>query len=171
MKQYIIPGIFLAGTLFFGILYVVGPPQPGKVVNLREEASEGAVQYNRIEQFKKETEVKMEIRKQQAQMEKRVARPELDPGFAKRNRYHETPINRIGNTGAAATELHNPGVNEAMNLDQRMDAFLAKLEDHEQMDKIQRAEYVKKVIAEAEKMGFKVEVDDDMNIKNIQKLK
>ncbi len=168
MKYYFVPGLFLLGTLFFGYLYIVGPDPyvttPGVI---SPKTSGNTISYNKLEQYKKEAQVKLDIQKQRAEIEKTVEKPLLDPNYRKRTKFHEAPVN--ADVGPAAYDLNEEGINEPVNLDQQMDAFLAKKQRYEELEKEQRQRYVKAFIKEAYKMGYVVKVNDKMEIVSVDK--
>ena len=68
MKYYFVPGLFLLGTLFFGYLYIVGPdPYATNPGVLSPKTSGNTISYNKLEQYKKEAQVKLDIQKQRAE--------------------------------------------------------------------------------------------------------
>lgn len=166
MKQYIVPIIFLSGTLFLGYLYVKGPSPKHRA--MRGQASKKGVSFNKLQQYKKEVQIQHEIRKQAAEMRKVVGKPELDPGYKKRNRFHHLNLDK--NLGPAADELGRGTDDEPVNLDQRMDAFLAKKQEYEELETAQRRAYVETFIDEAYKMGYRVTISPDLEVTNVEKI-
>jgi phosphosulfolactate synthase (CoM biosynthesis protein A) len=51
-----------------------------------------------------------------------------------------------------------------------MDAFLARKEQYQMMEKAQRKAYVEAFLNEARKMGFEVKISDDLQIQSIEKI-
>ena len=96
-----------------------------------------------------------------------MEKPLLDPNYRKRTKFHEAPVNT--DAGPAAYDLQEEGINEPVNLDQQMDAFLAKKQRYEELEKEQRQRYVKAFIKEAYKMGYIVKVNDKMEIVSVDK--
>ncbi len=169
MKQYLIPILFLSGTLFFSYLFVVGPPrgEPKKEPAFSVK-KQGTIPYNRLRNLQQQTQVSMDLRRQQAVLNKVGRKPNLDPAHSKRHPIHETGLDR--DLGPAADDLANEGSREALTLDQRMDEFLARRQQYQEMEQVKREQYVDAFIAEARRMGFRVRVNDAMEIVDVQKI-
>ena len=169
MKQYFIPALFLAGTLFFSYLYLAGPlfGRGGILTGL--PSSERSIKYNQLQQLKQETAVKMDIEKQQALINKRLASPDLEAGYDKKNKFHKTEPGY--DLGPAATDLDSESSYEAMTLDQRMDEFLARKQEFEEIEEAQKQAYVEAFILEAKKIGFIVKINSDLEIESVTKIK
>ena len=170
MKEYFVPGLFLAGTFVFAYLYLAGPPEGGsQKPTQRGEASIGdKANYGKLQQYRKELLVKKQILKQEALLRKNRDRLDLDPNFHKNNHFHET--NLADEIGPAAEDLSRGSYNEPMNLDQRMDAFLAKKQQYEQMEQAQRERFVESFINEAYKMGYVVKVNEAMEVVDVRRI-
>ena len=87
MKEYFVPGIFLAGTFVFAYLYLAGPPagDPQKPVHRGEASLDHSSNYGKLQQYRKEVQIKKQILKQEAMLRKNRDRLELDPNFRKNN--------------------------------------------------------------------------------------
>ncbi len=168
MKYYFVPSLFLFGTLFFGYLYISGPSSMTTRLVPHQGKGKG-ISYDTLERYKKEAQVKLEIQKQRAEIQKSINKPLLDPNFAKQNEFHETVIS--ADVGPAASDTMEESINEPVNLDQQLDAFLAKKQRYEDLEKAQKQLYVKTFIKEAYKMGYEVKVNDKMEITSVKKLR
>ena len=167
MNRYFVPGLLLVGTLFFAYMYVVGPNQLDDFD--MKNGGKGRVPFNQVQQLKKETEIKMGIKQQRADMNKRLGGPMLDPGKSKRNQFHKTNV--YGGADPKAIDLDDNRHNEGMSLDQKMDEFLAKRQQFEEMADAQRKLYVESFVKEAESMGYKVLINTDLEIVSVEKTK
>ena len=165
MKQHLIPGLFLAGTIVFTYLYIFGEPPKKENHNIRYEASEGKLSYDKLRLLKKETEIKMEIQQNSANFRKKVPRPELDASYSKRNKFHDARLhNDLGYSRS------NDGFDEPVSIDQQFDAFLAKRQEYEEMEEARKKMFVERFIEESRAMGYKVEVDENLQVKNVQRI-
>jgi hypothetical protein len=169
MKDHFIPGLFLAGTLFFAYLYVVGPidGDPNEST-LSVERKAGSIPYNRVQNLKQQTSLRMGLEKERALLDQSQRRANLQAGQNKATPYDPTFQE---DAGPAAYDVDNKRSYEALTLDQRMDEFLAKRQQYEELEKIKREEYVDQFIMEARSMGFDVKVGSDMKIKSVKKIK
>jgi hypothetical protein len=152
------------GTLFFGYLYLQDPTD---TLFPQSEENQGSIKYNQLQQFQQETDIKMDIEKQKAQMNKKLGGPELDPDHQKNNKFHKTELRKEADP--RIYDLQDSSSDKAMTLDQRMDEFLAKKQRYEEMEKNQKNLYVKQFIKEAYSMGFIVVVNDKMEIESVTK--
>lgn len=168
MNQNLIPGLLLAGTLCLGYLYWVGDT-PSNHGSLRPNPGQDAIQYNRVQQYAKEQEVRRDIYEKQAQFNKIKKRELLDPNFRKEETFHES--NPQESLGPAARDLSQDKGYKALTLDQRMDAFLAQRHRYEALEKAKKERYVQEFIKEARGMGFHVEVNDDMEIIDVREIR
>lgn len=166
MNRYFVPALLFAGTLFFGYLYINEPGQ--SAYSTYSQPDSGSVRYNQLQQLRQETAVKMDIESQQAQMAKRIQSPQLDPGKRKKNAFHKTELS--SGTDPKTYDLEEASSYEAMTLDQRMDEFLAKKQQYEELEKSQKSAYVKAFVKEAYKMGFIVKVNSQMEIESVEKV-
>ena len=167
MNNYLVPGFFFAGTLFFIYLTLTGPA-PDSAANGRDTSTtQKGVPYNRVNQYRRETEVAVDIRRERAAIGKERARPELDPSYRKRKKFHDSPVETT--QSAAARELDQGKRTEPLNLDQRLDAFLAKKQAFEEMEEAKRREFVERFIKESVKMGYDVQVNDRLEIIKFEK--
>lgn len=166
MSRFFVPAMLFLGTCFFGYLYIVGP-QDGTTLNLTRPGK-GSVPYNQLKQYEKETQMKIDIDKQQLQMKKVVGGPQLNPGQAKKNDFHKTQL--LKDEDPKAIDLRDPSTLETLTLDQRMDAFLAKKQRFEDLAEAKRKLYVERFIEEALAMGFIVEVNENLEITKVQKI-
>lgn len=166
MNRYLLPALLFLGTLYFGFLFLQGPGHPQSME--KKQSKQGAMSYSQVQQLKKETAIKVGIRQQQAQMDKRVGGPELDPGYKKRNKFHNMELN--GNPTPVAASLEQRSDEEPMTLDQRMDEFLARKQRYEQLAESQKREYVTRFIHEAYKMGFVVKVNENLEVISVEKV-
>lgn len=166
MNQYIIPGLFLAGTLFFGYLYIAGPMGDSSE-NTMGIDPRGKASYNRVQNLRQQTSVSMGLKKEKALLERGGRKPELEAGKDQQSSFHHLDINE--DLGPAAKDVDNRKSWEAMTIDQRMDEFLAKKQHYLEMEQIKKKEYVKKFIDEARAMGFDVVINDQMEIVSVRK--
>lgn len=166
MKQYLVPGLFLAGTLFFAYLYVFGPV--GQEAPISTDLKSGGIPFGKVEQYRQETAIKMDIMKQQAEVNRHGDRPELDPSYKKNNDFHETTIN--GSLGPAARDLEDASVTQPMTLDQRMDQFLAQKQRYQTLEASQKQLFAEKFIEEARKMGFEVKINDNLEVIDVKEI-
>ncbi len=166
MNQYIIPGILFSLTLFFGYMFLTGPV--GNSQRPVPKENEGRVSYNRLRNLKEQTRVRLDLKKQQAQLARTGEKPVLDPNADKRNSRHELDLNE--DYGPAAHDIDARQSASAMTLDQTMDEFLAKKEQMREMEEIQREEFVRRFIEEARRMGYEIEINDDMEIIRAKKI-
>ena len=166
MKTYLFPFLMLTGTVIFSLLYIrgVGPGEHLDIISKQK----GSVRYSQLQQLRRETAIKVELESKTAEMNKKVNKPDLDPGFLERNSFHKTEMNF--NPPANAKDLEDEGASEALTLDQRMDAFLAKKQWYEQQEASKKKAYVEKFVHEAYKMGFEVQVDDQFQITSVRKI-
>lgn len=170
MKTYFVPILFLLGTCFFGYLYLTGShPDADGAEGYGRNGHGNGIRYGKLEQYKKEAQVKMDIQRQRAEMEKSIERPLLNPNYGKENKFHEAVINT--DVGPAAYDTSEEGSDEPVNLDQQLDAFLAEKQRYEELEVAQRQSYVQAFIREAFKMGYKVQVNDQMEIVSVEKTK
>ena len=168
MKQYIVPGLFLAGTILFAVLYVVGPSNNGGKGIASSETSQGAIRYNRVQNLKNQANIRQDLKRQQAILNRRMNKPGLDPDRHKKSGFHTTDLNK--DLGPAAEDLDSGGSVGALTLDQKMDEFLAKREVFEEIENAKRQEYVDTFVREARQMGFDVKVDDNFDIVSVNKI-
>ncbi len=167
MNQYIIPGILFCLTLFFAYLFVAGPIGGADIVDSSDLS--GKVSYNRLQNLKEQTKVRLDVKKQQALLEQTGAKPILDPEADKKNSLHQLDINE--DYGPAAFDVNKRKSASAMTLDQKMDEFLAERQHFDEMEKLKKQEYVRRFVEESKRMGFEVKINDDMEIVSVKKLK
>lgn len=169
MKDYFVPGLFLAGTLIFAYLFVVGPPQQEKAHSLTEKNFQGKTSnFEKLEQYRQEMRVKKDILQQRANLQKRRDRQELDPNYNKRNSFHETKL--AEDLGPAAEDLNNGTFDEPMTIDQKMNSFLEKKQQYELLEQAQQRLYVETFLKEAYKMGYIVKVNENMEVVDVQRV-
>ena len=170
MNRYLLPILLFSGTVYFAILYVIGPQPRTRGVPLPQPARKtGSVPYSKIQQMKQETAIKVGIRKQQADMRKRIRRPELDPSYKLKKKFHKTEHHE--GFHPVGQDMEDGSIEEAVTLDQRMDDFLAERQRFEMLEASKRKLYVKRFIMEARKMGFKVKVSENLEVVDVQKIK
>ncbi len=166
MGRYIPPLILFLLTLYFAFLYLQGPKVPDFLGN--QAPSEGSIPYNQIEQYQKETQIKLSIKKQQAEMNKQMGGPELNPGQSAKNKFHKTDFNK--GVDQKVIDFSDQENYEALTLDQRMDQFLAKKQKYDELELAQKKAYASAFIKEARMMGFDVKVNDQLDITSVEKL-
>ena len=167
MKNYAVPIIFLAGTLFFGYLYIRNPKKKEISSSINSTHSTGHIIYGQLQQYQKETSIKTDLQKKRAEMNKKLNNSEIGETF--RNPFHQTKL--IGANDPRMDILVEESVEEAMNLDQHMDQFLAKRQRYENMESATKKAYVDQFIREAYRMGFIVKVNDQMEIESVVEIK
>lgn len=165
-NRYLPPFIMLGLTLVFAFLYMQEPKSPD--INLPSRSTQGAVPYSQLEQYQKETAIKLHIKQEQADLNKQIQGPELSPGAAAKNRYHRTDFNK--GIDQRVLDLNESNSYEAMTLDQKMDQFLAKKQLFDDMERAQKRAYAQAFIKEALAMGFRVEVNSDLEITSVERI-
>ncbi|MEM7646876.1 MAG: hypothetical protein AAF203_08210 [Pseudomonadota bacterium] len=165
MDRYFLPFLLFCGTLFFGYLFLQ-EPAPRRQVSTTLPKS-GSISYTQLQQMKKETAIKVGLRKQRALMDKRVQGPELDPSFGKKKKFHKTELNT--DPHPVSGDLDDGSLEEAYTLDQRMDEFLAEKQRYEQLEESKKRLYVRQFIQEAYKMGFNVQVNESLEVVSVKK--
>ena len=169
MKDYIIPTIFLFGTLFLGWLYLQEPDSADPLLKLEWENKKGKkIIYNKIREYQKETEIKAILQRKKAELNKKLNRggSEIErvssPSTEEIKVFNPTPLEEV-------FEEESP--KEALNLDQKMDQFLAKREFYEAMETAERKAYVEEFIRSAYQMGYIVKINEQMEIESITEIK
>ncbi len=153
--------------MFFAYLFVTGPIG-GSHGQSDLADSTGKVPYNRLINLKEQTRMRLDLKKQQAVLQRTGDKPFLDPGADKRNETHKLDLN--DDYGPAAFDINSRNSASAMTLDQKMDEFLAKRQRYEELEKLKRQEYVQRFIEESYRMGFDVRINDKMEIVSVKKL-
>ncbi len=164
MRHYSVPVIFLIGTMFIGYLYLQEPKEKD-IFPLTH--SKGRLIYGEIQQYQKETSVKTDLQRKQAEMNKKLNNSEIGPGSE--NTFHQTKL--LGPDDPRMDVLIEESIEETMTLDQRMDLFLAKRQHYDNMEWATKKAYVDRFIREAYRMGFIVKVNDEMEIESVVEIK
>lgn len=159
------------GTLLFGGLYLFGPPPGDEADNLSlEEGRSGEkVSYTRLQNLRQQAEVSIELKRQKAVMEQTKNHGILSPKKPNQKRLHKTEL--VYGSGPAEKDIDQRRRYGSVNLDQRMDEFLAKKQEFEEMEKAKRELFVKSFIEEARVMGYNVVIDEDYEIKSVTRIK
>ncbi len=165
MSRYIPSFILFSLTLYFAYLYLQDPVQPILLDPVKDK--EGSVSYNQLEQYQKETQIKLSIKRQQGEMNKKIGGPEMQPDAAQKNKFHRTDFNK--GIDQRAIDLAGQQTYEAMTLDQRMDQFLAKKQSYDDLEQAQKKAYAEAFIQEAYNMGFDVKINDQLDIVSVEK--
>ena len=164
MQRYIAPIVLLTGTLFLGYLYLEDTKQDSKKKNISR--SEKKIPYGKLQQYQKETRIKIGLHHKQTEMNKQLNNSEINP--TSKNKFHQTELH--DGYDSLAEDLADSGSEQAITLDQRMDRFLAERQYYENMEQIAKKAYVDRFISEARKMGYVVEVNDQMEIVNVEEV-
>ena len=164
MQRYIAPIILLAGTLFLGYLYLDDTRQGLKKKNVSH--SEKKIPYGKLQQYQKETKIKIGLHHKQTEMNKRLNDSEINP--TSKNKFHQAELH--DGYDFRSEDLADPGSEQAVTLDQRMDRFLAERQYYENMEQIAKKAYVDRFISEARKMGYVVEVNEQMEIVSVEEV-
>lgn len=162
MKPYLAPLILLCGTFFLGYLYVQDPVTKTQWLS---KPSGKTVPYTQLQQYRQETEVKLDIESQRAALDNRLSGPNIDPSARPRKQFHKTEVQRARDP--RAFDLEDDVDSQALGLDQRMDEFLAKKQQYEDLAQSQKRAYVRSFIEEARKMGFVVVVNNQMEVESV----
>lgn len=168
MNHSIVPALFLAGTLFFTYLFINGPVVGGGKSVEKPKSDRRGVSYSRLRNLKQQAEVRRDLNKQQAILNRRGRMPTLSPDYSKKKKLHETHLDR--DVGPAAYDLDSGSTARALTLDQRMDEFLAKRQHYEDLEQMQKEQYVEAFIEEARQMGFRVKINNAMEITDVEKI-
>ncbi len=147
-----------------GYLYLRGPRKEAPLV--KPTYSKKGVAYGRLQQYQKETSIKTDLQRKQAEILKKLNNSEIDN--APKDSFHETEIS--GPDDPRMDVLVEESPQQAMNLDQRMDQFLAKRQQYESMEEASRKAYVNQFVREAYKMGFLVKINSQMEIESIEEI-
>ena len=161
------PAIFVMGTLFFGYLYLQNPGKKERSSLMSPNRSKGQMIYNRLQEYQKETSIKTELQRKQAEMNKKLNSSEISE--VSRESFHQTEL--LGSDDPRMDLFDDESTEQAMNLDQHMDQFLAKRQKYENMKWAAKKAYVSQFIREARKMGFIVKINDQMEIESVVEIK
>lgn len=152
--------------MFLAYLYIRGPEEKSSSFLTKPTHSSGGVEYGRLKEYQKETSIKTNLRRKQVEILKELNNSELES--TSKESFHQTEIPEFYDPRTEV--LAEESTQEAMNLDQRMDQFLAKRQQYENMEEVARKAYVKQFVQEAYKMGFLVKINDQMEIESVREI-
>lgn len=154
--------------MFLAYLYIKGPEKNNNslLVSPVHSRKESGVEYGRLQQYQKETSIKTDLQRKQAEVLKKLHNSEMDS--TPKEPFHQTEI--PDSYDPRMEVLAEESTEQAMNLDQRMDRFLAKQQQYENMEEAARKAYVKQFIQEAYKMGFLVKINSQMEIESVEEI-
>ena len=154
--------------MFLAYLYVRGPEKKEDSLLFKPTHSKKGVKYGRLQQYQKETSIKTNLQRKQAEiLKKKLDNSEIDN--IPKESFHETEI--PDSYDPRMEVLAEESTRQAMNLDQRMDQFLAKRQQYDNMEEADRKAYVKQFVREAYKMGFLVKINSQMEIESVKEIK
>ncbi len=135
----------------------MGPSESHRPVASVGKTDGSSVSFNRLRNLREQAKVRMDLKRDQAILNKTGSRPDLDPYHGEKQPVHQTNI--YLEPGPAAEDLNDGGQYGPATLDQKMDEFLAKRQEFEELEQTQKQAYVDNFIYESRKIGYEVKVD------------